>query len=159
MNLSSIRIIILIFSWIGLAPLLSAQETPGCVLHWSLFDGGGGTAAGGDFSVASSVGRPEAGASHGGDFAVAGAFGVIQAVTELPPPPVAVTLQVSVENGAVVISWPGDGTERILLEETTALEDESSWVLVDATPQSDATTSRVRVSLSAGHRFYRLRKP
>jgi hypothetical protein len=160
MNLRSLYLLIL---WIGLAPLfpLAAQESPLCLLAWSMVDGGGGASTGGDFSLASSIGQPGTGSGSGGDYAVSDVFGLIPVVPEppVPPPPLVLALQINVLDGAVVISWPGDGSERVLLEETMTLPNETSWVSVDATPQSDAGRTCVRVSLSPGCRFYRLRKP
>src|SRR5262245_65325121 len=117
MNLRSFYLLIL---WIGLAPLypLAAQESPSCLLAWSIVDGGGGASAGGDFSVASSIGQPGSGSGSGGDYAVSDVFGVIPVVPEPPVPPPVLALQVNVLDGAVVISWPSDGSEGVLLEET-----------------------------------------
>lgn len=43
-------------------------------INWSTIDGGGGTSAGGSFTLSGTMGQPDAGVLSGGSFAVSGGF-------------------------------------------------------------------------------------
>ncbi len=61
-----------------------AQYSP----DWSTVNGGGGTSAGGVYSVTGTIGQPNAGVMRGGNFTLqAGFWGIIAAVQTLGAPP------------------------------------------------------------------------
>ena len=60
---------------IGVTAVVWAQAGGGLTLPWFSVDGGGGTSAGGDFTLVGTIGQPDAGGRlMGGGFAVAGGF-------------------------------------------------------------------------------------
>ena len=52
----------------------AAQDAGELTLDWFIMDSGGDTSTGGDFSLVSSIGRPDAGTMSGGDWQVQGGF-------------------------------------------------------------------------------------
>ena len=59
---------VLALTWSALA------QTGALDVPWFSVDGGGGTSAGGDFTLDGTIGQPDAGRLEGGDFAVQGGF-------------------------------------------------------------------------------------
>jgi hypothetical protein len=57
-----------------LASAAVAQSGSGYDLSWWTVDGGGGTLAGGDYTLGGTAGQPDAAMWTGGDYALAGGF-------------------------------------------------------------------------------------
>ena len=82
--------LLLLLSLLGLALLLTsapalAQEiTAAFDISWWTADGGGGSSAGGDYSVDGTLGQPDAGTLTGGGYTIAGGFW--DAAADLPIP-------------------------------------------------------------------------
>jgi len=128
-------------------------------LDWFAVAAGGGDSSGGDFKLSATIGQPDAGNVAGGDFAITGGFWSILTVSETPGAP---SLNVSLAEGSVIISWPDSGSAGFDLEETAALANPSAntlWTTVNVTPTANNGTKSVRLPLAAGNRFYRLHKP
>ncbi|MCX6026041.1 MAG: hypothetical protein NTY23_07275 [Chloroflexi bacterium] len=51
-----------------------AQSGGGYELTWSTIDGGGGASTGGDYSLAGTIGQPDAGQMSSGSYEVGGGF-------------------------------------------------------------------------------------
>jgi len=51
-----------------------AMSGGGYEISWSTIDGGGGVSAGGQYTVAGTIGQPEAGVMGGGDYELLGGF-------------------------------------------------------------------------------------
>jgi len=66
--------ILLIVTLVLLAPIALAVATDGYDLSWWTADGGGGSSAGGSYSLSGSAGQPDAGLLTGGSFSLAGGF-------------------------------------------------------------------------------------
>ena len=66
--------ILLIVTLVLLAPIALAVATDGYDLSWWTADGGGGSSAGGSYSLSGSAGQPDAGVLTGGSFSLAGGF-------------------------------------------------------------------------------------
>jgi hypothetical protein len=134
--------------------LLVAQEFE---MDWYAVTAGGGEASGGDFTLSATVGQPEAGDMAGGDFALTSGFWSIVPATEPPP---ALSLNVRLDAGHLIISWPETGGAGFLLEQASALAAPGgTWDTVNVTPQTSNGIKTVRIPLTVGSRFYRLHQP
>ena len=112
-----------------------------------------------DFELVATVGDASTGILQGGDFSIVEGFWSIAAIVEGP-----MTLGLSVDRGAnqFVLSWPVEGSAGLVLEQTSLLEASpvrTTWTAVSTSPQTSNGTNLVRLSLAAGNRFFRLRKP
>jgi hypothetical protein len=128
-----------------LCPLALAQSYS---IDWATLDGGGGTSAGGVYSVSGTVGQPDAGGlMAGASYTLQGGFwpGLVVPATGDAP---ALFIQFSGAN--LIVSWPG-GTSDYVLEETDSLS-APAW---SAAPGGNPTAA---ISPSGSARFYRLRK-
>lgn len=136
--------------------LLGAQDFG---MDWFAVAAGGGESSGGDFELSATVGQPDAGEALGGDFAITGGFWSIVSVVDTPA---AISLNVSLADGSVIISWLESGSAGLALEETATLLNPSlntAWNAVNVTPQASNGMRSVRLPLTAGNHFYRLHKP
>jgi hypothetical protein len=125
-------------------------------LDWSTIDGGGGTSAGGVYSVTGTIGQPDAGTMSGGSFTLQGGFWGLLTAVQTPGAPY---LSVIRSNSAVVVSWPLPA-EGWVLEWTNALPQVSSpWPQLPPPYQTNGTSLQLTEPLPAGNRFYRLHKP
>jgi hypothetical protein len=123
-------------------------------IDWFTIDGGGGTSAGGVYSLSGSIGQPDAGTMSGGNYTLDGGFWGVAAV-QTPGAPL---LSVVRSNNNVVISWPLPAS-GFLLDQVTALTASPSWMQVAFPYQTNATHIYVTVPMPSGTKYYRLRKP
>ena len=71
-------------------------------LDWFTIDGGGGASSGGAYSLAGTIGQPDAGISSGGGYSLVGGFwGVVASIQSAAP-----LLSITNASGTVVVSWP-----------------------------------------------------
>jgi len=142
--------------WLFIPGLVGAQDFD---LDWFAVAAGGGESSGGDFELSATLGQPDAGDLAGGDFAITGGFWSIVTVVDTP---VAISLNVSLADGSVIISWSESESAGFALEETTALaglSGNTAWTTVSVAPLASNGTKTVRVPLASGNRFYRMNKP
>jgi hypothetical protein len=107
---------------------------------------GGGTEAGGEFSLDASVGQWEAGASSNDEFSTEGGFWSI--VAALQPPTLTI---VSAGPSQVTISWTPN--PDFILQETSSLS-QPNW-----TNSPSGETNSVTLIITENLKFYRLFKP
>lgn len=113
---------------------------------------GGGTSAGGGYSLTGTIGQPEAGAIGGDVFSLVGGFW--SAPTTLGAP----RLSIGVEAGnSVIISWPSTATGFTLQQSTTLHP--LDWRTAPEAVTDSGTNRSILVSPPAGPRFYRLFRP
>jgi hypothetical protein len=134
----------------GLTAAYSQQYS----LTWYTFDGGGGTATGGVYSVTGTIGQPDAGKLSGGNYSIEGGFWGLLAVVETPGAPV-LTITRSTTN-SVILSWPSPSTGWTLQQNTNF--NPITWINVPATPSDDGVSKSVVVAPPIGNRFYRMKK-
>lgn len=116
-------------------------------VDWHTIDGGGGTSAGGAYSVSGTIGQPDAGGKMAqGRYAVTGGFWV-QAVQTEGAPMLVIT---RAGPGQVTISWSSDMSGWVLQESG----DLASWV-----DSASGSSNPVTFPISEARRFYRLRSP
>lgn len=139
--------------WITLAGLLAASgcvpglTQPFALESWSI-DGGGGTSAGGGFSVSGTIGQPDAGTLSGGGFGLVGGFPGFHVV---PAGPMTVALQI-LADGRVHVTWPG-AEAAWQLEAASRLGSSPDWQTVTAPGATSYTAPATGPA-----RFFRLRR-
>jgi hypothetical protein len=116
-------------------------------LEFFSFDGGGGLSAGGGFSLAGTIGQPDAGSLRGGAFTLEGGFWPGATSVTIPGGP---TLVIEGLGDQVRISW-SPATPGFVLETTTRLG-AADW---QPAPLGNPLTAPGVGTL----RYYRLRKP
>jgi hypothetical protein len=125
-------------------------------IPWFKISGGGGTSAGGPFTLNGSIGQPDAGFSmSGGGFSVTGGFfSVLAAVQTSGAPTLTITLTGS---GTAILSWPASST-GFQLQQNSALGS-GTWSNV-ANPVTVVNgQNQVTITTHPGNSFFRLANP
>ena len=137
-----------------LPELASAQSGGGLSITGSVIAGGGGSCAGGGFTLNSAIGQPEAGATSGGGFSATGGF--VPGASGSGPAP-----RLSVRIGAantVILSWPNPSTGFVLEQATDINASASGWTSVSQSPVVVGANREVALSAEGARRFFRLRR-
>ena len=128
-------------------------------IDWYTMDGGGGTSAGGPYSLSGAIGQLDANQQPmtGGNFSLTGGFWSLGVVQTLDAPPL--TIQLTATNTARIF-WPSTST-GFVLQQSTNLNNAgiSGWVGALTPVTDDGTTRFIIVNPPTGNRFYRLFKP
>jgi hypothetical protein len=123
-------------------------------VDWLTIDGGGGTSAGGVYSVSGTIGQPDAGHLSGGNYALDGGFWGIIAAVQMPGAPL---LSVSLTStNSVLVSWPYPSTGFSLQQ--NGVLGTTNWVGVTNTLVHIEEQWQVITHPPAGNRYYRLVK-
>jgi hypothetical protein len=123
-------------------------------IDWYTIDGGGGASTGGGYSLAGSIGQPDAGVMSGGGFSLEGGFWAVVAV-QTPGSPL-LTIRHTPTN-TVVVSWPATATGFVLQQ--SANLNTGIWGAPSETVSLDGANKFIIVNPPTGNRFYRLRAP
>jgi len=124
-------------------------------IDWFTIDGGGGTSAGGNFSLSGTIGQTDAGTTMtGGGFSLTGGFWSLFTV-QTPDAP-RLTIRV-LSTGEAQLSWPSPST-GVVLQQISDLKS-TNWVDASQAASDNGTTKSITISPPAGNRFYRLFKP
>ena len=124
-------------------------------LDWFTIDSGGGTSAGGNYTLSGTIGQPDAGTLSGGDYTLEGGFWpgiVVPSTTGLAP-----TLFIQLSGNSVIVSWPSPSTGFVLRQSVSL--GIPVWSEVVQAPGDNGTIKGVTLTLSPGGTFYRLMKP
>jgi hypothetical protein len=128
-------------------------------IDWFAMGGGGGTCAGGPYSLSSTIGQLDANQQPmtGGNFSLSGGFWSLGVVQTLDAPPL--TIQLTATNTARIF-WPSPST-GFVLQQNTNLNNAgiSGWVGALTPVTDDGTTKSIIVNPPTGNRLYRLFKP
>jgi hypothetical protein len=153
------------FTWVPLAALSSllifssVATAQNYSIDWFTIDGGGGTSAGGPYSLSGTIGQPDANQQPmtGGNFSISGGFWSLVAVQTLDAPPLTIQL---VTTDTARIFWPSS-SQGFVLQQNTNLNNVtiSGWVSAPQPVTDNGTTKSVIVNPPTGNRFYRLFKP
>ena len=120
-------------------------------LDWFTLDGGGGISTGGVYSIAGTIGQPDAGpVMTGGGFSVTGGFWALPVVVQTPGAPLLTVIHFG--QGQARIAWT-PATPGFVLQESLSLSP-ANWV---NSPSGASNPVTVPASLPA--KFYRLHKP
>lgn len=143
---------------VALASLLAgsalAQSGGNFAITESTIDGGGLThSAGGSFSLAGTVGQPDAGAQTGGGYTLEGGFWHSVILVQLPT---GSQLKIKIVGGPrVVISWPVSEAGWTLQSNPNLSG--GDWTTVASTVVDTATEHTVTLPAN-GNQFFRLHK-
>jgi hypothetical protein len=119
-------------------------------IDWWTIDGGGGTSAGGAFTLSGTIGQPDAGVMSGGAYTLTGGFWALPVLVQSSNAP---TLYITnAAPGFATIGWTPP-TPGFTLQSTDSLTP-PNWVNAPSGTNNPAT---VPAALPA--RFYRLFKP
>jgi hypothetical protein len=138
-------------AFLGLTIQASAQSF---AIDWYTIDGGGGTSTGGGYTLAGSVGQPDAGTMSGGGFSLDGGFWAAIAL-QTPGAPLLIVRHTA--TNTVVVSWPSTATGFVLQQ--SANLNATSWGAPMETVTNDGTNKFIIVAPPSGNRYYRLARP
>ena len=116
-------------------------------IDWCTFDGGGGSASGGSYSVTGTLGQPDAGAMLHAPYAVAGGFWGLLGTKPWQ--------RIWVEGSDVIVAWPVTAG-ACQLQATDSLSG-PHWSDVTARPSVVDGEYRVTMPLSDFQQYFRLR--
>ena len=139
--------------WLCLAAVTRSQTH--YAMNWFTTDGGGGTSAGGGFTLHGTIGQPDAGKLNVGPYTLHGGFWSVVAAVQTPGAPL-LSIARTVHN-TVAVSWPSPSTGYVLQQNSDLTT--TNWVDVAQAPSDNGTTKTVIVNLPTGKMFYRLKKP
>jgi hypothetical protein len=126
-------------------------------IDWSTIDGGGGTSTGGVYTVAGTIGQPDAGVMSGGNYTLQGGFwGVLAAVQTPGAPWLSIT---KTATNTVVLSWPLPDTGSKLQISSDLAATPPVWTEIPPPYSTNTTHTLWVVPVTAGNQFYRLHKP
>ena len=125
-------------------------------IDWHTMDGGGGTSAGGNFSLNGAIGQPDASTQPmtGGAFSLTGGFWSLFAV-QTPDAPL-LSIRLTSANAAQVL-WPSPST-GFMVQQNAELNS-TNWVNAPQAVSDNGADKFITVNPSTGRRFYRLFKP
>ena len=135
--------------WLALTPAIASAQV---ALNWQTLDAGGGTSAGGGYTVVGTMAHLDAGTLNGGTYSLAGGFAGGIAM-QPPGPPV---LSVIHTRAKIVLSWPVSSV-NYQLQENITLSTAGPWS-ADVRPRTtNSGHISVTIPFSPGNRFYRLK--
>lgn len=115
---------------------------------------GGGTSAGGRFSLSCTIGEPMAGGdASGGHFAFHAGFWNLVGVVPTPGAP---SLRIQRAGDQIVLSWPVS-SGAFTLQSTTHIENTNSWADSSATIVQAGDRNTATLPAQVGRLFFRLR--
>ena len=132
--------------------LIPANASAQVTLDWQTIDAGGGTSAGGGYTLVSTIAPLDAATSSGGTYSLAGGFGGGIAV-QTPGAPVLSTIYT---RDKIVLSWPASSV-NYQLQENVTLFPAGPWSAVTRTQTTNSGRISITIPFSPGSRFYRLK--
>jgi hypothetical protein len=143
--------------WLCLGLLVTSFQAWGqYAINWATIDGGGGTSAGGVYSVTGTVGQPDAGSLSGGKFTIQGGFWGVIAAVQTPGAPLLSIIHTA--TNTVAVTWSSTPAGWTLQQNTNSISS-VNWSNVTTVIGDDGTTKTFIVYPPAGIRFYRLKSP
>jgi len=124
-------------------------------IDWYKIAGGGGTSAGGNYSVSGTIGQPDASSTMtGGNYSLTGGFWSLISVVQTAGLP---NLTIAYAGNQVVVSWPDTGAYT--LQQNSDLSTSANWAASGYTVNTANGVSSVTITAPAGKLFFRLSKP
>jgi len=122
-------------------------------INWHKVSAGGGASANGQFSLAGTIGQPDAGGGmSGGQYSLKTGFWSLLGVVQTPDSP---NLVITRSAGSVVLSWSSSG--NYTLQQSSNLSIPGGWS-ASLYPVSTANgTNSVTITALAGTLFFRLK--
>jgi hypothetical protein len=142
----------LLISFLVTASVVNAQPYS---VDWSKISGGGGTSAGGTYSVSGTIGQPDAsGEMRGGNFSVTGGFWSLFQVVQTPGAP---TLYTSHSGNTVTVYWQ-EVSGWSLIQSSNLTTPVASWS-ASSSPTLTNGTNYLSFINPSGNLFFRLKNP
>ena len=136
----------------ALASIASSQSYS---IDWYKIAGGGGTSAGGVYSVTGTIGQHDAGgAMVGGNFSVTGGFWSLIAVQTPGAPMLRIFLTTT---NTAVVAWPSASAGYTL--QSSANLAGTNWSGVTGATNTVGGENQVIISPVSGNRYFRLKSP
>ena len=136
---------------VGLA--LAASALAQYSVDWFKVAGGGGTSAGGQFSVAGTIGQSDAGAMSGGNFSLTGGFwSLVYAIQTTNAP----RLLISHSGNTVTVYW--QAVSGWSLQQNASVVAPANWTASSGVTTSNGT-NYLNVVNPTGRLFFRLQHP
>lgn len=127
-------------------------------ISWYKVSGGGGTSAGGAYSVTGTIGQADAGTLSGGSYTLTGGFWGIIATVQVPgSPPLTI---VGVTTNQVMLAWPASYAGFRIQQDSSV--GNTNWLNLNTNSYSITVTNgsnRVTLPVSGGNQFFRLVSP
>lgn len=124
-------------------------------VNWHTIDGGGGTSAGGGYSVSGTIGQADASRELTSKrYSLAGGFWSLLAVSSLSGPRLTI---VCTGTNTAVVSWPASAGDHQLQYNTNL--DSTNWIAVGEMTHDNGSEKFILVNPVVGHRFFRMFKP
>lgn len=122
-------------------------------INWYKISGGGGTSSGGTYSVAGTIGQPDAGGQmSGGTYSLTGGFWSLIALVQTAGLP---NLTIGHSGGSVIVSWPNTGTYTLQSIGNLAI---GGWTNSNLTITTANGTNSVTITPPSGNLFFRLKQ-
>lgn len=138
-----------------LASVPSTVRAQNYSINWYTIGGGGGTSAGGNYSVTGTIGQPATATMSGGTYSLTGGFWSILAVVQVPGSPL---LTITRAGSEAIISWPVSSA-TFNLQVTSSLAS-GSWANSSLTlTTNNGVVSATVPSITSGYQYYRLEAP
>jgi hypothetical protein len=124
-------------------------------IDWHKIAGGGGTSAGGTYSVSGTIGQPDASLQPmtGGNYSLTGGFWSLISVAQTPGAP---TLYISHSGNTVTVYW--QDVSGWSLQENGNLAAPAGWSASSGITTANGT-NYLTLPNPAGNHFYRLTRP
>jgi hypothetical protein len=135
-----------VISVVLLAQTLAAESA------WFTIDGGGDLSSGGNYTVAGTIGQPDADVSSGGEYELTGGFwsGAYQGARP--------TLTITLSNGNAILHWPSWATGWVPLMKQT-LSAGTAWTRVSQPVVLSGEEFTVTIPANMTAAFYQLWLP
>jgi len=141
------------FLLILLSPVLGRAQNYS--IGWYKIAGGGGTSAGGNYSLSGTIGQPDASATMtGGSYSLTGGFWSLISVVQTAGLP---NLSIAFVGHQLVVSWPDTGAYT--LQQNSDISTSANWAASGYTVNTASGVSSVTITAPAGKLFFRLSKP
>jgi hypothetical protein len=134
----------------GSGPALHAQSYS---IDWYKVAGGGGTSAGGGFSVSGTIGQHDAGNTmSGGVYSLTTGFWSLVAAVQAPGLP---NLTIARLSNGIVVSWPNTGSYALQQSPNLAA---GNWTASGYSITTANGTNSITLTPPSGNLFFRLRQ-
>jgi hypothetical protein len=148
--------------WYSFAAWLAAMLLTGAIVRaqsysidWYQISSGGGMSLGGDYSLAGTLGQPEAGSTTiGGNYSLTAGFWTLISIVPTPGAP---TLTIAfTSTNTFIISWPSPST-GFAIQQSTAVPN-SVWAAPSEGISDDGINKSIVLQSLTGTRFFRLKR-
>lgn len=144
---------LILFCYVASACCLGALEQLYSI-DWFKISGGGGSSTNSQYSVAGTIGQPDAGgAMSGGSYSLTGGFWSLIAVVQTTGLP---NLTITHSGDSVIVSWADTG--NCTLQQNGNLALTNGWATCGNTVTCNNGTNSITITSPTGALFFRLTK-